>query len=217
MPRRPKTSREEVLATALQLVDERGLDALSMRKLADEVGVEAMSLYRHVPNKTAILDGVHEAVLKKMDVPQRTGHWRADTKALANSFRRVLAAHPNTLPLFISRPAVTPGSLHYVELGLEILEGPVPDLKDRIHAFQAIFAFVLGHASLIYAAHPSSNTPVDYASLPGDRFPNLSKARFSLSKSSSYDDFEFGIDALLRGLESFDDRATGRGIDRPSA
>src|SRR5258706_5684902 len=105
-------SRERVLEAALQIVDREGLEAISMRRLGDALGVEAMSLYNHVPNKAAVLDGVFERVLAELPVlkPGRKS-WRAVLKAQALALRDVLAAHPNALPLFATRPAVTEASL----------------------------------------------------------------------------------------------------------
>src|SRR5258706_12286391 len=88
-------SRERVLEAALQIVDEEGLEAISMRRLGEALGVEAMSLYNHVENKAAILDGVFERVLSELPPAKRTGSWKAALKERARALRAVLRKHPN--------------------------------------------------------------------------------------------------------------------------
>jgi len=197
MPRPPKISREQVLGTALELVDNEGLNALSMRRLGELLGVEAMALYRHVPNKEAVLDGVHEAVLQEMHVPPPQEHWAADLERLALSFRATLLAHPNAVPLFATRPAVTRGSLAYVERALTILSEPYPVVVDRIRAFQSLAAYVVGQTML-----QLTSRVVAYDSLPADEFPSLVEASLALANYHADDEFRFGLEALLRGLST---------------
>lgn len=201
MPRAAKISRAVVLSAALAIVDQEGLDALSMRKVAEQLDVKAMSLYRHVANKAAMLDGVHEAVLSEMRLPRRTGHWTADTRALAHSFREALKAHPNALPLFATRPAVTPGSLGYVERALDVLAKPFPDLVVRIHALQSLVSFIIGHSMAQFSASQDDLSP-PYAALPPAEFPNLAEIARVNPERTADDEFEFGLDAILNGLSA---------------
>lgn len=199
MPRPPRISRDQVLKAALELVDDEGLDALSMRRLGERIGVEAMSLYGHVPNKEAVLDGVHEAVLQEMHVPAPECDWAADLCGLALSFRATLLAHPNAVPLFATRPAVTRASLAYVERALTVLSAPYPDMIGRIQAFQSLVAYVVGQTMLQLA---TGVEVVAYDSLPADEFPSLARASVALADYSYDDEFIFGLEALLRGLQS---------------
>src|SRR5687768_16340103 len=101
--RRP-LSRARILRTALGIVDREGLDALTMRRVAAKLDVEAMSLYHHVPNKDAILDGVYDLVITKAELPKgdvTAEHWIRGTAA---AFRRLAHQHPRAVPLFTSRP-----------------------------------------------------------------------------------------------------------------
>src|SRR5690349_8477694 len=111
-------SREKILAAALAIVDREGLAALSMRRVAEAVGVEAMSLYHHVANKAALLDGVYELVLAELPPWKRSSSWRASLRTRAIDLRATLRAHPNTLPLFATRPAATPAAIAHLEAGL---------------------------------------------------------------------------------------------------
>lgn len=100
---RGELSRTAIVATALELIDEVGLDKLSMRKLGRALGVEAMALYHHFSNKTALLDEVVAAIAPEPPAP--TGDWRADLAALSHQYRDMVNAHPHLLPVLLSRPS----------------------------------------------------------------------------------------------------------------
>lgn len=200
MPRKAKISRREILQAALDLVDHDGLDALSMRKLGEKLGVEAMSLYRHVPNKEALLDGIHEEVLAEMRLSDLCGDWVEDLKALVYAFREVLRAHPKIVPLFARRPAITQGSLEYIELALDILSTPFPDVQTRTYAFQTLISFVVGHSMGQFASQVS--TGPEYEKLPSDEFPILSTLNQSLKNYSSDAEFNWGLNLLLQGFHT---------------
>jgi hypothetical protein len=151
-------------------------------------------LYRHVANKAALLDSVHEAVLGGMRLPRQTGDWIEDTRRLARSFRRALCDHPNALPLFAIRPAVTAGSLRYVERALSILSEPFPEIRQQIQALQTLVTFVVGNTM--------SHFPVESDVPAYQEFPALSGLPAAMARYSVEREFEFGIDALLTGLEA---------------
>jgi len=198
LPRTAKITREQLLAAALAIVDAEGLAALSMRRLGQRLGVEAMSLYNHVPDKAAVLDAVHEAVLAELELPELSGDWRRDASALAHAFRRTLLAHPHAALLFAERPAMTPGSLAHVERALEILRPGFPRLRDRIAIVQVVVAYVVGHVAQ-NLPHPELRRP-DYAALGRQRFPNLRGVERAVADYDVEAEFEFGLAALLRGL-----------------
>src|SRR5215470_10646554 len=104
----PALSRARICSEALALVDEEGLDALSMRRLGARLGVEAMSLYRHVRDKADLLDAIHAAVLGDLGTVRSggaaAGDWRALVAHMASALRTTLLRHPNVLPLFGTRP-----------------------------------------------------------------------------------------------------------------
>src|SRR4051812_32385650 len=112
---RPKAdetlTRERVCAEALALVDEEGLEALSMRRLGARLGVEAMSLYRHVRDKADLLDALHAAVLGGLQAELHKGDWRELLNNLARALRKALLSHPHVVPLFATRPVRAPEAL----------------------------------------------------------------------------------------------------------
>lgn len=195
---RAKLSRERILSAALAIVDEEGLGALSMRHLGRALSVEAMSLYRHFRNKADLLDGLHEAVLARIEVPARTGDWRADAKAEALAFKAALVAHRGAIEVFVTRAAVTEASLAHLERGLALLVDAGFEPVVALRAFQSLYTFVVGHCAFHYGLVDEDERAVDYAALPLERFPNL----FALD-AEDYDpdaELELGLDAMLDGL-----------------
>lgn len=210
MPRKPKISRDAVLHAALQLVDSEGVDALSMRKLGKALDVEAMSLYRYVSNKEAVLDGVYKAVLDKIELPERTGDWVEDMKSLSCAFREALCQHPKALPLFVTRPAVAEGSLDYIEMGMNILEEPFPSPAQRLYAFQSLLTFVVGHTLFQYREDEAEHASALYGkmeTLSQESFPSLFSVAASDSQCDSDEEFLFGLETLILGLKHKSQRA----------
>ena len=103
-----KVNRSVILQSALRIVDRDGVDGLSMRRLSDEVGRDPTVIYRHVPTKAALLDGVAEIVLGQLRVDTEDPDWTGQLRAVAHDFRRLALAHPNVVPLLVTRPLATP-------------------------------------------------------------------------------------------------------------
>lgn len=201
MPRK-RLTRKRVLQAAVRIVDAEGLSALSMRRLGHEVGVEAMSLYRHVANKADLLDGIHGAILEEMRIPAPRGPWQARLRALAMAFREVLVAHPNALPVFATRPAVAATSLRSVELTLQVLEGAGFKPAEQVYALQSLASYVVGLTMLQYGLVDEQYTEVAYSSLPAEEFPRLAALAVHLEETDLEQEFAFGLDALLAGLKA---------------
>ncbi|APR84911.1 Transcriptional regulator, TetR family protein [Minicystis rosea] len=197
-----------MLAAALALVDREGLDALSMRRLGAELGVEAMSLYNHVPSKAALLDGVHEAILGEMPPPRRGRDFVETLRGMARAFRRVLLAHPQALPIFGSRPAVTEASLRHVETALAVLRGAGLSARESVSAFQVVVTFVVGHA-LAEVGPVLSGEPAEprYGALSAEGFPHLTAVLAELDHHDVEEEFEMGLDLILTGLRARTERS----------
>lgn len=192
-------SRSRVLRAALELVDAEGLEALSMRRLGERLGVEAMALYRHVKNKGDLLDGVFEAVLEQMQPPAPTGAWATDVRRMALAFKATLIAHPRALPLFATRPAVSPSSLEAVEAALDVLVQAGLPLDRALLTFQSVVALVVGHC-LAHYGPAEAYTPVNYGALDPARFPHLSRLMPVLMELGPDDELELALTLLLAGL-----------------
>jgi AcrR family transcriptional regulator len=175
-------SRELILDTALGLVDASGIEGLTMRSLGEALGVQAMSLYRYVANKDALLDALQEAVVARMQPlsssssssnSSSSSSWRVALEASARSLREVLRAHPRAIPLFF-RPAAGERAFAAIVEVTDVLMDEGFDDADALRAFQALLAFVVGQAMWQFGA--SGERPVD-------------------------DEFEFGLRAMLDGFE----------------
>jgi AcrR family transcriptional regulator len=139
-PREPLT-RERVLAAALRLVDDEGLDALTRRRLGQELGRDAMALYRHAPDRAALLDGIVGLVLDELVIPDTGQDWQLQLSPTAHDFRRLGLAHPHVVSLIVTRPLSTPlglrplGTLRPLERVLRVLTdaGFAPPVALRIY------------------------------------------------------------------------------------
>ena len=195
----PPLDRATILTAALALVDEHGLAALNMRALAVELGVGTMSLYNHVPNKEALLDGIVEVVLAGIDIPApESGSWDERAARMARSLRAVALEHPNCVPLLVTRPFATAPALRPCEAGFEVLAeaGLGPD--EALIAFRTIVAYVLGFVMM------ESNG--FFGGVGPDRDPNelleLGLPRLAgLAPHLSGRDFGADFDAGLRMVE----------------
>ena len=149
--RRRPLNREVIFAAALRVVDDHGLDALTMRRLGRELDRDPMSLYRHAIDRAALLDGVAEFVLDQLVIPDSDGGWRAQLRRTANDFRDLCLEHPNVVPLLVTRPPATPlgrrpiGTLRPLEQVLAVLidAGFAPVTALRI--YRAYFALLYGY------------------------------------------------------------------------
>src|SRR5580704_6069351 len=136
-----KITRDVVLATALQLIDRDGADALSMRRLGQALGRDPMALYRYAPNKAALLDGVTEIVLTQLSVDPADPDWAGQLRAVGRDFRRLALAHPHVVPLLVTRPLATPlglrprGTLRPLEDVLALLTRAGFSGPDALHIY----------------------------------------------------------------------------------
>lgn len=199
--KRAPLTRERVLRAAVDVVDREGMGALSMRRLGQEVGVEAMSLYRYVPSKADLLDGIHGAILDEVVAPRTKAPWQAAVRSYALAFRRALVAHPNALSLFATRPAVSKASLRHVEIGLSLLRGAGFTVDEAVSAFQIVVTFVVGHTLSTHApAREDERSIPAYRDLSPDEFPTVLEAAEVLADHDVEKELELGLDVLLEGL-----------------
>ncbi len=143
---RPKLSRPHILEAALRLIDREGTEALSMRKLGTELGVEAMSLYRHVANKEAVLDGVVELLISKLGIPASSMQpWQEDVRRVADTYRYLARSHPRAFPLLALRPFTTPQAVEQERAILDLFRKAGFEEQAAHFAFRAFGSFTAGH------------------------------------------------------------------------
>lgn len=194
-----------IVKSAIRLADREGLGALSMRRLGTELGVEAMALYHHFPNKDALLDAVvGEIVAEATAADPQDGDWRAALRGYGLAFFASLTAHPHLVPLILSRPAVTSGNLAVVEkLVASICEaGFAPE--QALDMVYAVGRLTLVHAALSTGTDESTflrGDPTDrLGAVPADAYPHLAAAaQASIGRPLTYR-LEFALDALVAGF-----------------
>jgi TetR/AcrR family transcriptional regulator, tetracycline repressor protein len=199
--RRP-LDRRRILEAAVRFVDREGLEALSMRKLGAELGVEAMSLYNHVPNKGALLDGMVEILLGKLEVPPEDEGWEERLREAYRAFRKVALEHPNVFPLLIVRPPDTMDGVWLVEEFLKTLRGAGFDPDTALYAFRALSSYASGYAMAEirgFAMEPAGGR-LGALTLPPDDFPHIHELDAHLGEVDRDAEFEFGLDLILAGL-----------------
>jgi len=140
-----RLTREAIVATALNVIDEEGLSGLSVRKLGGKLGVQGMALYYHFTSKTAIIDALVARLMSEVDLAAHEPDWAERLRAIHDSQRRVLLGHPNLLPAAISRPFNTPQAARVTDVVLEVLLTAGFDDKEALHACQTLRAYVLGY------------------------------------------------------------------------
>jgi AcrR family transcriptional regulator len=214
--RRKLLSREKVLSAALKMVDEGGIESLSMRNLAQTLKVEAMSLYNHVSNKEAILDGLVELVASEIAVPAVGDDWRAAMRQRARSAHAVLMRHPWATMLFVSRMNIGPTMLHYVDATIGCLRAAGFSYPLADHAWNAIDAYIYGFTlqklnfpldPAQYAAAAAQFLPL----IPVEQFPYLNgmSQEVIAGRHDGLHQLELGLELLLDGLEGMRARAAG--------
>lgn len=210
--RREPLTRERVLRAALAIVDGEGLSAISMRRVGEALGVEAMSLYNHVPNKAAILDGVFEIILSELPPAREQPSWKESLRERALALAAVLRAHPNALPLFATRPAVTPAAFEHLESALQTLHDAGMSPEGALASFQILVAFVVGHTLQSYGpVAADEETRPTYEALREDDFPRVRELSRLLPSRDVEEELALGVDALLAGLSTLvkDERRPG--------
>lgn len=190
--RKPLT-RDAILDAAIELLDRDGMAGLSMRKLGAAVGVEAMSLYNHVPNKDALLDGIHERILLSLEAAPHARTWQAFVRHQALALHRALLAHPNAISLFATRPAATAASMAQLEKYLEVLDRAGFKSMEALSIVQLVAQLVVGHTMW--------STGVEIVMIDEAAPPHLKQASRALEKWNPDRELEMGIDALIHGFE----------------
>ena len=193
-------TRERVLAEALRLVDSEGLDALSMRRLGDRLGVEAMTLYYHVGSKEALLDGLVEALLA--DVRSDVHDWRAAAAEIARAFRASAIRHPEIMRLFATRRLRAPAWARATESMLAAFVRGEFSRKEAVHAYRLLSAYMTGYVlgELRLVGAPTLRAYL--RQLDAAEFPFLHDLAPELRGIERDTEYELGLELLLDGLEA---------------
>jgi AcrR family transcriptional regulator len=211
-PKRTPLNRERVLRAAIALADERGAHELTMRKLAQELGVEAMSLYNHVANKDDLLDGMVDIIFSEIEAPSPGGDWKAELRKRAISTREALNRHRWAIGAMEGRTNHGPNNLRLHDAALGCLRAAGFSVEMTVHAYSVQDAYIYGF--VLQQSDMSSETPEDfaaeaqrqmrdYAAALAD-YPHLVEVVGGHVAESGYDyeaEFLFGLDVVLDRLE----------------
>ncbi len=209
-PARPRLSREKVLRGALEVADAGGIASLTIRSLAQRLGVKPMSVYHHVAGKEEILDGLVDIVFSEIELPVAGGDWRAEMRRRASSARRVLGRHRWAIGLLESRTSPGPATLRHHDAVLGTLRDAGFSQAMTAHAYALIdsyvYGFALQEASLPFEGPESVGevaAPI-MELMAGGAYPHMVEMATSYYMQPGYDfadEFEFGLDLILDGLE----------------
>jgi AcrR family transcriptional regulator len=206
--RRKPLSRERILAAALEVVDEQGIEALSMRKLGQSLGYEAMSLYNHVANKDDLLDGILDLVLAEMEPPAPDGGLPA-IRASALSAHEALKRHPWAATMLMSAARIRPARIQYMEALLASLRNTGLSAETTYHAYHVLDAHIIGF-SLWASTHGKMPDNIEDVRawfdemIPVATLPHLHEHGLQHLDDGPHHDvsaFEFALDLLLGGFE----------------
>jgi AcrR family transcriptional regulator len=206
---RAQLTRDRVVLAGLQIADASGVDAVTMRRVGQELGFEAMSLYRHVAGKDDLLNGMLDVVLAEWDLPSDEEDWARAVRASALSVHAALRRHPWAARLLMSGSHLRPARLDYMDRLLGTLRRGGFDAETTYHVYHLLDGHIFGF-SLWEIAYTSSAADEELvarvmASVPWDEYPHLTEHRDQHMADGAHREvsaFEVGLDLILDGLQS---------------
>ncbi len=207
---RAALSRERALTAAVALADAEGIGSLTMRRLAKELGVEAMSLYHHLANKDEILDGMVDMVFAEIALPSESEHWKSAMRDRSRSVRATLIRHPWAIGIMESRTSPGPATLRHHDAVLGCLRNGGCSVEMAGHAFSLIdsyiYGFVLQEVNLPFQDGDDMTEAVEtiMPSLAGEDYPHLTEFAVERVMQPGYsfgDEFDVGLELILDALE----------------
>lgn len=216
--RRVRLDRGMVLGTALHLVDQHGVEALTMRRVATELQVDPMTLYRHVKNKDALLDGIVEQLWSRVgDQNREVGDWRAALAQLAERLREVVMSHPNAASLLLARPVLPRSALEALKRVLEKVKSAGFEERHAAAIVRCVSSVALSDAAL-HVSYGSPQRPAGDAEvapdqwisltqlLPADTPADLVRVAWAICpRSEPDDDFGFALELIVAGAQQLRD------------
>ncbi|HJS27305.1 MAG TPA: TetR/AcrR family transcriptional regulator [Actinomycetota bacterium] len=208
--RREPLTRERIIEAALRVMDAEGLDAVTMRRIGRELGVEAMSLYNHVEDKDDILEGVTERVMNEFEFPASAGAWTEDALAMAREWRRLLGLHPSVCQLLAERHKPIDGlaAFRAMDAALGVLRRAGLSDREAAQAFNALGSYILGFVMMEQGLmlgtdeeHAQQHQQMAGA-LEGAGLPNVLACFPYFADCSTDEQFDFGLDLMIGGIRA---------------
>jgi TetR/AcrR family transcriptional regulator, tetracycline repressor protein len=206
-------SRARIIERAVEIADAEGIEAVSMRRIASDLGATPMALYNHVANKDELLNGIAGHLLKEIDISAiDMSDWAKAIKTGYSEFRNVLLRHPNLLPVLQRKTEMSPDALRPIELAVSILQGAGFGPEDALRAHWTLSGFAMGHVLwqmtnplLLESESDGLMVPQIMAMnhrrvITADEFPCLTATLPAMEDCDLDEAWEFGIDAIIDGL-----------------
>jgi AcrR family transcriptional regulator len=206
--RRKPLNRDRILRAALELADGFGVEALTMRRLGEELGFEAMSLYRYVANKNDLLDGMLDLVLAEWQRPETQGDWTEAIRTSARSVHDALRRHPWAARLLMTGSHLRPARLRYMDRLLATLREGGFDEAATYHVYHLLDGYIFGFSlwEIAYTTLPADAEVVSriMETVPWDDYPHLTEHRDQHMDDGPHREvsaFQVGLDLILDGLQ----------------
>jgi AcrR family transcriptional regulator len=203
----PRFTREELARRALEIMDAHGTEALTMRRLAEELGMGTMALYRYFPSKNDLMDAAIEVAAPELELPERgAGRWKEQLAGLARSLFQAGLRHPSVARERFDRPLQSAAAMRVTDRAIALLLEAGLSKRDAVAAFKALLVHTLGAAA--FAASESrpdvkGRASERHASVPADEVPAMAAVANELTAALGGDQaFELGLTALLDGIEA---------------
>ncbi len=196
--RKVPLSKESIIATAIEIADREDFSAVSLRRIASQLGVHVTSLYNHVPTKEAVLDGIVEYLMDSAELPAKVSGWQDWIRQFAAALRKIARKHPGAIAAFHHRPVQGPKAAEYPEAGLEAFRAAGCDVSEAYNAVKAtglvVFGLLLEEVAKL---QPGAPRKTDVRGLPRERFPRT-HALPAIKKKS--DLWSYTIETLIAGI-----------------
>lgn len=199
-------TREQIAQVALQFLDREGLEALSMRRLASELGVGAMTLYSYYRSRDELLEAIVDAAVADIRPLRRDGTWQEQLTELMRYARQGIDRHPALTKLRAAQPVLRPEALRFAEAALAILRGAGLSKRDAAMSFRLLFTYVFGYATFspqAGARQAKRDAMVAIRALAPEAYPQLTTVAKDTAEAMAGDEaFEFGLARIIEGLEA---------------
>ncbi len=202
-------TRESIVRAAIAIIERDGAKALSMRKVATELGVGTMSLYNHVPDREALIEGVAQSVLEGLDVPEEAANpdqdWKVNARAIVDAFRAVAGRHPRSMHLVMTSRIDLEFKWRAAERSLRLLAAAGFDGETSVRALRALMSYAIGSQMMAHGALQTPDQMPETALLPvqadPERFPHVIALTPELLRGDLETDFAVGLEMLLSALD----------------
>jgi AcrR family transcriptional regulator len=208
VPRKARLTERVIAEAALAVLDAEGVDALTMRRLAAEVSTSPMALYNHFPDKEAVLEAVTQLLLAEIEAPAPGLDWQETARRIMRSARAVALRHPHAAPLIGRFPPRTPDALAFIEAGFRSFRTAGFTPRSTAQAYRTLVAYSLGTQEIelrdYFGAHPAAGSPAGSLDQPtaGRLLPTVEEVGPELATSDPEQEFEYGLNVVLNGLEA---------------